>query len=118
MNINEMTIGQFKELSAIFNTNNKLEESPFIGKVVIVRTYSAGVHIGTLLEKNGMNTLLRDARRVWRWRGAFTLSEVSVKGIDTGSRISCAVDMIELTESVEIIPVTDTALQSILSYEE
>lgn len=39
-----------------------------IGKKVVVRTYSAGVHVGTLSEREGKEVMLVDARRIWRWR--------------------------------------------------
>ena len=40
-----------------------------IGKVCMVRTYSAGVFFGTLKERNGKEVVLTDARRIWyaRW---------------------------------------------------
>lgn len=38
-----------------------------IGKEVIVRTYSAGVHFGTLESRNGKEVVLKDARRIWDW---------------------------------------------------
>lgn len=76
-----------------------------IGKYVIVRTYSAGVHIGTLETHEGTEVLLKDARRLWYWKGAFTLNEVALEGIKTGSKLSAAVPHIMLTQAVEILPV-------------
>ncbi len=78
--------------------------SRFIGEFVIVRTYSAGVHMGILEECNGTAVILKDARRLWRWHGAFTLSEVSQNGCAEESRISQSVPMILLTQAIEVIP--------------
>ena len=75
-----------------------------IGKYVVVRTYSAGVHIGTLQSQTGTEVRLANARRIWCWYGANTLSEVSQKGIGDGSRVSELVPEIMLTEAVEVIP--------------
>lgn len=75
-----------------------------IGEFVIVRTYSAGVHCGTLVECNGTAVLLEGARRIWQWKGAFTLNELSVKGCNQESRISQPVKRILLTQAVEVIP--------------
>lgn len=73
-------------------------ESPFLNQHVLVRTFSAGVHIGTLVIKDETNVVLKDARRIWKWNGAFTLSEIATTGIKkSGSRLSVAVPMIELT---------------------
>ncbi|MBB3808786.1 DUF6948 domain-containing protein [Pseudochelatococcus contaminans] len=84
--------------------------SPLIGQHVVIRTYSAGVHFGTLIAKDGTNVLLRDARRLYRWSGAFTLSEVATKGVGTEStRIAAEIPFIELTQAIEIIPTTEVA---------
>ena len=40
----------------------------FIGKYVIIRTYSAGVHVGTLVSQNGKEVMLKDTRRIWSLR--------------------------------------------------
>lgn len=81
-----------------------------IGEFVIVRTYSAGVHVGVLAECCGTAAKLTNARRVWRWRGARTLHELSLAGCDEEySRISDLVPEILLTEAIEVIPCTATA---------
>ena len=75
---------------------------------VIVRTYSAGVHIGTLQSREGQQVTLTNARRLWSWSGAFTLNAVATKGIRRkDSRISVAVPSIVLLEAIEIIPVAE-----------
>ena len=73
---------------------------------VIVRTDRAGVHIGTKVSAVPGAVVLKDARRLWHWRGAFTLNEVAVRGVDrASSRISCNVPEITLLDAIEIIPV-------------
>jgi hypothetical protein len=85
-----------------------------MSEFVIVRTFSAGVHCGLLIFQQGKEVHLRDARRIWRWRGANTLNEVSIKGVsDDYSRISEPVERIELTEAIEIIPCTDIARENL-----
>ena len=77
------------------------------GTFVLVRTYSAGVHFGTLVSKDGQEVVLRDARRLWSWTGALSLSEVATKGIKIdSSKISVPVDEIILPQAVEIIHVS------------
>ena len=75
-----------------------------IGEFVLVRCRHAGVHMGVLRESAGTAVLLTDARRLWRWRGANTLHEVSQRGVGPGSRISQPVPRILLTLAVEVIP--------------
>lgn len=75
----------------------------------IIRTQSAGVHIGEVVERNGKEVKLRNARRLWRWHGANTLNEVALHGVNrTLSRISEIVPgPIEIIEAIEVIPVSE-----------
>lgn len=81
------------------------------GKYCIIRTYSAGVHAGYLESKDGKEVVLRNARRLWQWAGAFTLSEISIDGVSKPDecKFSAAVDKIILTEAIEIIPCSKKA---------
>lgn len=84
-----------------------------IGQFVIVRTYSAGVHMGLLKEQAGTAVILQDARRLWGWSGAFTLHEASQFGVDESSRISQPVPEILLTQAIEVIPCSDEARETL-----
>jgi hypothetical protein len=76
------------------------------GTFVLIRTYSAGVHFGTLEEINGQEVRLSSARRLWSWKGALSLSEIAMKGVDLKeSKISVPVDEIILPQAIEIIRV-------------
>lgn len=87
---------------------DSIAAAPKPGPESIVRTRSAGVHIGEVVSGEGRTVTLRNARRLWSWKGAFTLNAVAVKGVDRGgSRISTAVPLITLTEAIEIIPVAE-----------
>lgn len=92
-------------------------KSQLIGKYVLVRTFSAGVHSGILDEKEGQEVRLTNARRLWFWKPANdhggTLSGVAVHGVGDGSRVAGPVEVIELTEAIEVIAVSDTARESI-----
>ncbi len=80
---------------------------------VLVRTYSAGVHYGLLVRRAGKEVTLTNARRIWRWYGAWTLSEIATDGLDVAkSKIAAPVDII-LTEVIEIISVTPKAARII-----
>ena len=75
---------------------------------VIVRCRNAGVHVGTLVSRESGVVKLANANRLWSWNGAFTLSEVAMRGVSS-ARIACQVPFIDLTESdvCEVIPVAD-----------
>lgn len=82
----------------------------WIGRHVVVRTYSAGVHVGTLAAVEGHAVVLTNARRIWKWGGAFTLSELATQGLNPElSRMSVAVAEILLSEMIELIPTSDKA---------
>lgn len=54
MNIDQMTYGELKQIAAIFSSTQKQEQPhPFVGKFVICRCYSAGVHAGILVSQSG-----------------------------------------------------------------
>lgn len=123
INTDDLTLGQAKALiaaaeKAAADMGRELatpvaegvqSKSPLIGKLCVVRTYSAGVHIGILAAKDGTNVLLNDAVRLWKWEGAFSLSEVAMTGVGKDSRIAAKVPAIELTQAIEIIPASNEA---------
>ena len=86
-------------------------------RYVIVRTYSAGAFAGVLESKNGKEVVLSDARRIWYWSGAASLSQLAVDGTSnpTGCKFPIAVSRIELTEAIEIIDVSEKGRASIAS---
>jgi hypothetical protein len=86
-------------------------------KYVIVRTYSAGVFAGYLKERKGKEATLLQARRLWYWTGASSLSQLSVDGVATPNtcKFPVEVEQVELTEVIEVLPVTKKAQDSIAS---
>jgi len=82
---------------------------------VIVRTYSAGVHAGNLVSHNGKEVVLENARRLWYWDGAASLSQLAMEGVSKPEKCKFPVEVtqITLTEAVEIIPCTCKAIESI-----
>jgi hypothetical protein len=84
-----------------------------IGTQVLVRTYSAGVHVGTLGTRDGKEVTLNNARRIWSWKSANTLHEIALRGVGEGSRVSEPVPWVLLTEAIEIISVSEEAWANI-----
>lgn len=81
---------------------------------VVVRSRDAGVHVGTLIERTGDVVTLRDAVRIWRWRGANTLHEVAVAGIDSAdessyTRVSQQIAEIVVLGVCEMLPCSAAA---------
>jgi hypothetical protein len=84
---------------------------------VVVRTYSAGVHIGYLLKRVGKDVELVNSRRVYYWEGANTLSDVANIGsvLPKNCKITAPVSKIILTEAIEIIWVTKKSADALAS---
>ena len=80
-------------------------------KYVICRTYSAGVFVGYLKKQEGQQVELVNARRLWYWKGANDLCDLSVNGVDSPleCKFSEIVSSVCLTQAIEILPVTATA---------
>jgi hypothetical protein len=76
---------------------------------VVIRTFSAGVHVGELASRRGKEVDLINAKRIWNWRGRNTLHEIALYGVADGSRVSEAVSEITLTEAIEVITCTASA---------
>lgn len=69
---------------------------------VVVRTYSAGVHVGELVSRKGPEVVLANARRIWNWKGANTLNEIANHGVGAGSKVSEKTAQTTLTGAIEI----------------
>ena len=88
-------------------TTKTITKKTIASAEVIVRTQSAGVHVGTLKSRKGKEVVLTNTRRIWYWKGAFTISAVATQGVDRAvSRISLPVEENTLTEAIEIIKVS------------
>ena len=82
---------------------------------VIARTYSAGVFAGYLKERNGKEGTLLNARRIWYWEGAASLSQLAMEWTSkpANCKFPIAVEQVVLTEIIELLNVTDAGKKSI-----
>jgi len=81
----------------------------------IVRTFSAGVFFGEIVKREGKEIEMRNARRLWAWSGAASLSQLAMEGTKNPDKCKfpCPVISVVLTEVIEIIPCTKMACASI-----
>lgn len=96
-----------QEYQAVMDLADDSDGSPY----VIVRTRSAGVFAGYLANRNGMEGRVENARRLWYWSGASTLSELAARGPATpgACKFPIALPFVDLTEIIEVLPVSKTA---------
>ena len=118
MNIDELTLGQVKQLHALFDgskTNQREGLQFFIGKKCIVRTYSDGVWFGEIVEKQRMEVLIKNARRLYQWKNkkGISINSVAINGVDEdGCRFSPTIPL-HGVEAIGITPCTDESIKSI-----
>lgn len=116
MNIDELTIGEARELVAIFGAaqQRQADPHPFVGQYVICRCFSAGVHAGVLVSQAGDQAVLKDARRLWSWKSkdGVALSGLSQYGLASG-KVDTLLPNIALTGVIETIPCSAQARESI-----
>lgn len=85
------------------------------GDWVMVRSRDAGVFAGQLSDRDDSTVYLNNARRIWYWDGAATLSELAIEGTSEpeNCKFPTAVPEITVLGVCEIIPMTTKAVQSI-----
>lgn len=86
-------------------------------RMVIVRSHSAGVFYGYAEKREGMEITLSECKRIYAWYGAATLSQLAVEGVKRPSecKFTMAVPEELITQAIEIIPLTQQALDSLES---
>lgn len=116
MNIYDLTLGQIKHLKAMFGSEATTKpQHVMAGRRCLIRTYSAGVHIGDVVAVNDMEVHLKNSIRLWKWEGGgLSLSAVANNGIK-GGRLNKTGEVV-LTNAIEIIPTTETAEASFVKF--
>ena len=87
----------------------------------IVRTYSAGVFAGYIDpgKIKGGEGSVKNARRLWYWEGAASLSQLAKDGVSKpkNCKFPTEVEVVHLLNIIEIIPATEIARKSIAEVE-
>jgi hypothetical protein len=117
MNVDDLTIGQARELAAMF-ANTAPAPTPVKGdeRPVIVRSRDAGVLFGHLLGYEGSTVHLRDARQMWSWTAAEggTLLDCATHGVKDG-KVSTPAKRVTVLGACAIIDCTDKAVKTLES---
>ena len=92
------------------NTNVNMNAA-VIGKYCIIRGREFGVFAGTVEAVDGDRVLLKNARRLWYWAGAASLSQLALEGVKDphNCKFTVTVENILLLGVIEIIPATEQA---------
>ena len=86
-----------------------------MGQYCIIRTDRAGVFAGYIKSRDGSEAVLTDARRLWFWDGAASLSQMAMEGVKkpSGCKFTVVVPEMTVLGVIEIIPCTEQSEQSI-----
>ena len=122
MNIDDLTIGQAKELASIMSGNGAVsaQATPSAvlggGRAVIVRSRDAGVQFGYLEKFDGSTVYLRSARQMWSWTAAEggTLLDCATHGVKAG-KFSTVCPSVIVIGACAIIDCTEKAVKSLES---
>jgi hypothetical protein len=80
----------------------------------LVRSKSAGVFFGEVVNIDGQTVEMRNARRVWYWSGAASLSQLAVDGTSDPKNCKFPVAVsVTVFEVIEIIDMTEKAINSL-----
>ena len=116
--LDDLTIGEAKQLATMFGQSAPVQfngKHPMLGKRCLIRTYSAGVHIGDVVHAEGMEVKLENSLRLWKWEGGgLSLSAVANNGIVKG-RLNKTGEVF-LTNAIEFIPTTKEAEKSFAKF--
>lgn len=119
MNIDDITLGQAKQLAALVGGASVAAAPTFIqgdGRAVIVRSRDAGVQFGYLdkYATDGSTVYLTDARQMWSWTAAEggTLLDCATHGVKAG-KFSTAAKAITVIGACAIIDCTEKAVKSL-----
>ena len=117
MDISKLTIGEAREIAALFSGVSVAvtkPQHPFVGRYCIVRCYGAGVHAGELVSLDGNNAILKNSRRLWSWtaKAGVALSGVAQHGIKAG-KVDVVNPEIALSDVIEVMPAAALIEESI-----
>jgi hypothetical protein len=118
--LDDLTLDEVKQLKYMLGMDKKDEDNcchPMLGRRCLVRTQTAGVHIGDVVSINGMECKLENALRLWKWEGGgLSLSAVANNGIVQG-RLNKTGE-VYLTNAIEFIPTTKEAEKTFAKFVE
>ena len=85
------------------------------GEYVIVRCDRSGVFAGIITKEVGNEAIVKNARRLWYWSGAATLSQLAIEGTKKPNdcKFPMAIPEIRLKDVIEVIPCTKEARKSL-----
>lgn len=125
MNIDDLTLGQAKELANMFGNQSQSSQSVIlndsIGKYVIVRTRNEGINCGKVVQADDTGVVIEDARRIYyhkpKDKNVSWYEGVSESGLSSDSKISGTVSKKYIIEDYSLTICTEEAEKSLRNHE-
>ena len=125
INIDDLTLGQIKQLTSIVNNNSNLNTEiksnlfdRYVGRYVICRTRNEGVNAGKVIDCDETGVILEDARRLYYHepldKNVSWYEGVALTGLSKNSKISAEVEKV-IVEDYSLTVCTEIAEKSIRS---
>ncbi len=117
MNINDLTVGQVKEISAMFASSAKAPDmlSIYIGHKVVIRDDQAGMVLTTLTGIDGLEWTGAESRKIHWWEKAGAIEGIAETGIDLKkSLITVTTPVSNGKHFVQLCPVKDEIYNQIM----
>lgn len=122
MNINNLTIGQAKELASLFDSTPKAQSDTlyarYVDKYVICRSRNEGINFGKVVAADDTGLILEDSRRLYYHKPSDkSLSwyeGVAISGISTDSIVGAKCEKM-ICEDYSLTLCTEDAVKSITS---
>lgn len=92
-----------------------LNPTDMVARKVIVRGDRSGVFYGDLLDRDGQEVTLGQARHIWYWSGAANTAEIANSGVSKPDdcKIVAPVTRILILDAIEVLDCTDAATASL-----
>ena len=125
INIDDLTLGQIKQLTSIVNNNSNLNTEiksnlfdRYVGRYVICRTRNEGINAGKVIDCDETGVILEDARRLYYHKPMDTTLSwyegVALEGLSKDSKIGAEVQKV-IIEDYSLTVCTEKSEKSIRS---
>lgn len=84
-------------------------------KHYLVRAYAAGVFAGEIESMKDKEVTMKNARRLWYWSGAASLSQLAMEGVKNPHecKFPCEMSRVHIKDVIEVIEMTGKARDNI-----
>lgn len=99
--------------------HSEIKGGTHMEKFYIIRADRAGVFFGHIKERRGSEVDMTNVRRIWRWSGARTLTELAKDGPSDprDCQFTEYIDEMTILGVIEVIPCSDMAVDVITGVE-